>query len=151
MTTCFHASPKLLPVKNLIYFSSGYADFYESPIYICTPRIAFFLAFPFDFFSFSLFSLFFFFIFTTFFFVSLLRMTEIAQPNSIDENLYSAPVVAPSASTLPGTGIANLPNQRHKIVAKNGANFTIMVCGKTYKKVRIFIDTLRSILIIFSR
>lgn len=29
----------------------------------------------------------------------------------------------------PGTGIANLPNQRHKIVAKNGANFTLMVCG----------------------
>jgi cell division control protein 12 len=29
-----------------------------------------------------------------------------------------------------GTGIANLPNQRHKIVAKNGANFTLMVCGK---------------------
>jgi cell division control protein 12 len=31
--------------------------------------------------------------------------------------------------TAPGTGIANLPNQRHKIVAKNGANFTLMVCG----------------------
>ncbi|KAI8375562.1 Septin-domain-containing protein [Blakeslea trispora] len=30
--------------------------------------------------------------------------------------------------TSPGTGIANLPNQRHKIVAKNGANFTLMVC-----------------------
>lgn len=28
---------------------------------------------------------------------------------------------------LPATGIANLPNQRHKIVAKRGAAFTIMV------------------------
>lgn len=28
-----------------------------------------------------------------------------------------------------GIGIANLPNQRHKIVAKRGANFTLMVCG----------------------
>lgn len=36
--------------------------------------------------------------------------------------------VAPISSI--GTGIANLPNQRHKIVAKNGANFTLMVCGK---------------------
>jgi septin family protein len=34
---------------------------------------------------------------------------------------------APIAS---GVGIANLPNQRHKIVAKLGSNFTIMVCGK---------------------
>ena len=29
-----------------------------------------------------------------------------------------------------GIGIANLPNQRHKIVAKSGANFTLMVCGR---------------------
>lgn len=29
-----------------------------------------------------------------------------------------------------GTGIANLPNQRHKIVAKRGTHFTLMVCGK---------------------
>lgn len=29
-----------------------------------------------------------------------------------------------------GIGVAYLPNQRHKIVAKRGANFTIMVCGK---------------------
>jgi septin family protein len=28
------------------------------------------------------------------------------------------------------TGIANLPNQRHKIVAKRGAAFTIMVREK---------------------
>jgi cell division control protein 12 len=43
---------------------------------------------------------------------------------------FSIPPPPISASTLSGTGIANLPNQRHKIVAKNGANFTIMVCGK---------------------
>jgi cell division control protein 12 len=41
-----------------------------------------------------------------------------------------AVVSLPEPITAPGTGIANLPNQRHKIVAKNGANFTLMVCGK---------------------
>ena len=30
----------------------------------------------------------------------------------------------------PSIGIANLPNQRHKIVSRKGANFTIMVVGK---------------------
>jgi cell division control protein 12 len=45
-------------------------------------------------------------------------------------NMTSLPPPATSSS-LPGTGIANLPNQRHKIVAKNGANFTIMVCGES--------------------
>jgi len=29
-----------------------------------------------------------------------------------------------------GIGIANLPNQRHKIVAKHGAHFTVMVVGE---------------------
>lgn len=42
------------------------------------------------------------------------------------------PTAAESASPI---GIANLPNQRHKIVAKRGAGFTIMVrpslCNKT--------------------
>jgi cell division control protein 12 len=35
-----------------------------------------------------------------------------------------APPAPESASPI---GIANLPNQRHKIVAKRGAGFTIMV------------------------
>jgi septin family protein len=35
-------------------------------------------------------------------------------------------------SLASGVGVANLPNQRHKIVAKRGANFTIMVCGKLH-------------------
>lgn len=35
------------------------------------------------------------------------------------------PAAESSASPI---GIANLPNQRHKIVAKRGAAFTIMVC-----------------------
>lgn len=39
-------------------------------------------------------------------------------------------VATPPPFPSNGTGIANLPNQRHKIVAKNGANFTLMVCGK---------------------
>lgn len=36
--------------------------------------------------------------------------------------------MSPSASS--GVGVAHLPNQRHKIVSKRGANFTLMVCGK---------------------
>ncbi|KAI8075337.1 Septin-domain-containing protein [Gilbertella persicaria] len=42
----------------------------------------------------------------------------------------------------PGTGIANLPNQRHKIVAKNGANFTLMVCGESGLGKTTFVNTL---------
>jgi cell division control protein 12 len=37
--------------------------------------------------------------------------------------------MAPSATSSSGIGIANLPNQRHKIVTQRGANFTLMVCG----------------------
>lgn len=48
-----------------------------------------------------------------------------------------APQPPPVPITSTGTGIANLPNQRHKIVAKNGANFTLMVCGM-YAKVSFF-------------
>ncbi|CAO3677512.1 hypothetical protein INT44_004065 [Umbelopsis vinacea] len=47
---------------------------------------------------------------------------------------------APIASI--GTGIANLPNQRHKIVAKNGANFTLMVCGESGLGKTTFVNTL---------
>lgn len=28
-----------------------------------------------------------------------------------------------------GVGIAHLPNQRHKIISKRGAHYTLMVCG----------------------
>lgn len=35
--------------------------------------------------------------------------------------------MAPTAENASPIGIANLPNQRHKIVAKRGAGFTIMV------------------------
>ncbi|KAF7721239.1 hypothetical protein EC973_005021 [Apophysomyces ossiformis] len=44
--------------------------------------------------------------------------------------------------TPTGTGIANLPNQRHKIVAKNGANFTLMVCGESGVGKTTFVNTL---------
>ncbi|KAF9437718.1 hypothetical protein BGZ76_011496 [Entomortierella beljakovae] len=40
-----------------------------------------------------------------------------------------------------GIGIANLPNQRHKIVAKRGANFTLMVCGESGLGKTTFINT----------
>ncbi|KAI8979967.1 Septin-domain-containing protein [Pilobolus umbonatus] len=51
-------------------------------------------------------------------------------------------VSTPPISPFPSTGIANLPNQRHKIVAKNGANFTIMVCGESGVGKTTFINTL---------
>ncbi|KAF2220568.1 cell division control protein [Elsinoe ampelina] len=41
-------------------------------------------------------------------------------------------------------GIANLPNQRHKIVAKRGASFTIMVAGESGLGKTTFINTLFS-------
>ncbi|KAL8726027.1 MAG: hypothetical protein Q9166_006972 [cf. Caloplaca sp. 2 TL-2023] len=41
-------------------------------------------------------------------------------------------------------GIANLPNQRHKIVAKRGAAFTIMVAGESGLGKTTFINTLFS-------
>ncbi|KAI9478053.1 MAG: Septin-domain-containing protein [Benjaminiella poitrasii] len=50
----------------------------------------------------------------------------------------------PPSEAVPalGTGIANLPNQRHKIVAKNGANFTLMVCGESGVGKTTFVNTL---------
>ncbi|KAF2858559.1 cdc12 like protein [Piedraia hortae CBS 480.64] len=41
-------------------------------------------------------------------------------------------------------GIANLPNQRHKIVAKRGASFTIMVAGESGLGKTTFVNTLFS-------
>jgi cell division control protein 12 len=29
-----------------------------------------------------------------------------------------------------GIGVAHLPNQKHKIISKKGAHFTLMACGK---------------------
>ncbi|KAK1766175.1 Septin-domain-containing protein [Phialemonium atrogriseum] len=52
-----------------------------------------------------------------------------------------APATAESASPI---GIANLPNQRHKIVAKRGAAFTIMVAGESGLGKTTFINTLFS-------
>ncbi|KAK0720026.1 cell division control protein 12 [Lasiosphaeris hirsuta] len=52
-----------------------------------------------------------------------------------------APAAAESASPI---GIANLPNQRHKIVAKRGAAFTIMVAGESGLGKTTFINTLFS-------
>ncbi|KAG9289132.1 hypothetical protein G9A89_022441 [Geosiphon pyriformis] len=51
--------------------------------------------------------------------------------------------MSPSAvSTTNGIGIANLPNQRHKIVAKRGTNFTLMVVGESGLGKTTFINTL---------
>ncbi|KAI5476856.1 cell division control protein Cdc12 [Pseudohyphozyma bogoriensis] len=44
----------------------------------------------------------------------------------------------------PGIGIANLPNQRHKIVAKRGGHFTMMVVGESGLGKTTLINTLFS-------
>ncbi|KAG1122284.1 hypothetical protein G6F42_011629 [Rhizopus arrhizus] len=48
--------------------------------------------------------------------------------------------MSPSASS--GVGIAHLPNQRHKIVSKRGANFTLMVWGESGVGKTTFVNTL---------
>ncbi|KAI9844592.1 MAG: hypothetical protein M1838_002101 [Thelocarpon superellum] len=54
------------------------------------------------------------------------------------------PGVASTSETASPIGIANLPNQRHKIVAKRGAAFTIMVAGESGLGKTTFINTLFS-------
>ncbi|RUS23532.1 hypothetical protein BC938DRAFT_474989, partial [Jimgerdemannia flammicorona] len=51
--------------------------------------------------------------------------------------------MAPSQIAANGIGIANLPNQRHKIVAKRGANFTLMVVVWRKKNGRKTLDETR--------
>ncbi|KAG1139930.1 hypothetical protein G6F37_009390 [Rhizopus arrhizus] len=46
------------------------------------------------------------------------------------------------AAVSGGVGIAHLPNQRHKIVSKRGANFTLMVCGESGVGKTTFVNTL---------
>jgi signal recognition particle receptor subunit beta len=52
--------------------------------------------------------------------------------------------MATSTENASPIGIANLPNQRHKIVAKRGAAFTIMVAGESGLGKTTFINTLFS-------
>ncbi|KAI4227917.1 MAG: hypothetical protein L6R36_002067 [Xanthoria steineri] len=52
--------------------------------------------------------------------------------------------MATSSEAASPIGIANLPNQRHKIVAKRGAAFTIMVAGESGLGKTTFINTLFS-------
>ncbi|KAI8984162.1 putative septin [Mycotypha africana] len=41
-----------------------------------------------------------------------------------------------------GIGVAHLPNQRHRLVSKKGAHFTLMVCGESGLGKTTFINTL---------
>ncbi|KAI7871083.1 Septin-domain-containing protein [Spinellus fusiger] len=50
--------------------------------------------------------------------------------------------MSPSSLVTDGVGIAHLPNQRHKIVSKRGANFTVMVCGESGVGKSTFVNTL---------
>ncbi|KAG1062209.1 hypothetical protein G6F41_011696 [Rhizopus arrhizus] len=50
--------------------------------------------------------------------------------------------MASVAMNTGGVGIAHLPNQRHKIVSKRGANFTLMVCGESGVGKTTFVNTL---------
>ncbi|KAI9485072.1 Septin-domain-containing protein [Zychaea mexicana] len=50
--------------------------------------------------------------------------------------------MAPTATMPDGVGVAHLPNQRHKIVSKRGAKFTLMVCGESGTGKSTFVNTL---------
>ncbi|KAJ3381803.1 hypothetical protein HDU84_004842 [Entophlyctis sp. JEL0112] len=52
------------------------------------------------------------------------------------------PAAAPPAAPAVSVGIANLPNQRHKIVSRKGTNFTVMVVGESGLGKTTFINTL---------
>lgn len=47
-------------------------------------------------------------------------------------------------AAIQSIGVANLPNQRHKIVAKSGATFTLMVAGESGLGKTTFVNTLFS-------
>ncbi|KAM0707803.1 hypothetical protein Q7P35_004452 [Cladosporium inversicolor] len=65
-------------------------------------------------------------------------------PRNIPEVVAETPPTVRMAETMSPIGIANLPNQRHKIVAKRGAAFTIMVAGESGLGKTTFINTLFS-------
>lgn len=47
-----------------------------------------------------------------------------------------------SSITASGVGISHLPNQKHRILSKKGAHFTLMVCGESGLGKTTFINTL---------
>ncbi|KAG5457674.1 MAG: putative septin, partial [Olpidium bornovanus] len=65
-----------------------------------------------------------------------------ARTREIKKKRENKEAMAPSVTAETEVGVANLPNQRHKIVTQKGANFTVMVAGESGLGKTTFINTL---------